>query len=87
MWERYVLYLEGARAVSVSPMPPSSVVDGQNPVREDQIAADHLVLGDFPADPEQDRVVGAGAGPAPWGVVQNCLAGQAQADGGHAGAR
>jgi len=76
--------LEESSAVSEPPVSPPNIADRQDPVREDQIAADDLVSGDYPADPKQDRVAGAGAGPAPWSGVQNRLAGPAQADVGHA---
>ena len=81
MRQRYQLPTEGTATDSVPSPPSSEAAEGPNAVRQHPIALDHLGSGHFPADAKQDRNLGYGAGPTPWGVPQHRLATQAQDQG------
>ena len=64
-------------------LPPSSLADCRHHLSGYETAADHLVPGDLPDQPGQDRAVGLGA-PATIGrELPHGMADPPQADAGH----
>jgi ISXO2-like transposase domain len=78
---------QGSRGLAVQPLQAPSRLDRGHRVPLDQAAADHLVSGDLPSEPEQGRDELDRAGAPARHPPADRLADQAQADGGDAGAR
>ena len=73
--------------LAVQPLQAPGRADRRDGVPLDQIAADDVVPGDLPPDPEQGRDVVGRAGPPAGHTAADRLAAQAQADGGDGSAR
>ena len=78
---------QGPRGLPVQPLQAPGRADRRHGVPLDQIAADHLVPGDLPSEPEQGRDELGRAGAAAGHPAADRLADEAQADGGDAGPR
>ena len=78
---------QGPGGLPVQPLQAPGRADRGHGVPLDQIAADHLVSGDLPPEPEQGRDELGRAGAPAGHAAADRLADEAQADGGDGGAR
>ena len=74
LWPHRPLLPRAAGRAPVQPLQAAGVVDQRHVVRIDPTAAAHMVPGDLPDDPSQERHLGAGPAPATGRVVQHGLA-------------
>jgi len=71
------------QGLPVQRLPPSGVVDRRHPVPGDQVASHHLVSGDLPNQPGQDRAVDTGLEAPSRRELPHGLVDPAQTDAGH----